>query len=246
GRSSRPRRHCCSTRGRRYTCRSRSSSPASQRCTSGFRGLVQAGKLAPMKPLAFWVVLVLVAVAAIAGGGPTASGDDFYSSSPGPLTSSHGALDNQQQCNDCHVNGTRDLSNDKCLACHDHQDLGARIAAGKGFHASALVKGKKCEVCHKEHKGRGFDLMGWASIKGGQKGFDHELAGWPLNGKHAQTDCAKCHKLRNKTQGLTTYMGTDRLCGAAGCHADDQPHKFQRKDMLACERCHSESVWKPQ
>lgn len=207
---------------------------------------MQAGKVAAVKPLASWVVLVFLAAAAFFAGGRTASADDFFSSSPGPLTASHGSLDNQNQCNDCHVNGTRDVTNEKCLGCHDHKDLGARIAAGKGFHASALVRGKKCEVCHKEHKGRNFDLMGWSSIKGGEKGFDHELAGWPLNGKHATTDCGECHKARNKTQNLRIYMNTERLCGAAGCHGDDQPHKFQRKDMLACERCHSESVWKPQ
>ena len=38
-------------------------------------------------------------------------------------------------------------------------------------------------------------------------------------------------------------MGTDRGCGS--CHAKDQPHKLVRKDLLACERCHGESVWKP-
>src|SRR5262249_48869343 len=148
------------------------------------------------------------------------------------------------QCNDCHVNGTKDLSNDKCLDCHDHNDLKARIGEGKGFHASAVVKGKKCESCHIEHKGRGYDIMGWKTVAGGQASFNHELTRGRLNGKHAQTDCEKCNKIRAK-QGMRTFMGTDRLCGAVGCHNNDQPHKFERKDMLACERCHGESVWKP-
>ena len=39
-------------------------------------------------------------------------------------------------------------------------------------------------------------------------------------------------------------MGTDQAV-RRGCHNKDQPHKFERKDMLACERCHGESVWKP-
>ncbi len=168
--------------------------------------------------------------------------DDFFGSSPGPLTSSHGALDIKERCTDCHVGDSKEVANDKCLACHDHKDLGARIAAGKGFHASAQVKGKKCESCHHEHKGKTYDVMGWSSIKGGIKAFDHELAGWPLKGKHAATECKDCHTAKNK-QGLTTYMGTDRSCGA--CHTKDQTHKFERKDMLACERCHNESVWKP-
>src|SRR5882724_12852243 len=80
--------------------------------------------------------------------------DEFFGSSPGPLTHSHAALDAKDHCNDCHVGDSKELSNDKCLGCHDHQNLGARITAGKGLHASVLVKGKKCESCHHEHKAR--------------------------------------------------------------------------------------------
>lgn len=194
-----------------------------------------------MKGIAVAVVLAVCALF-----GPRAAwADDFFSSSPGPLSQSHAQWDAQDKCNDCHVNGTREVSNDRCLGCHDHKDLAARIAAGKGFHSSSDVKGKKCESCHKEHKKRTYDLMGWSQVKGGEKGFDHDKTGWPLNGKHGSTDCADCHKAKNK-QGLRVFMGTDTLCGAAGCHANDQPHKFERKDMLRCERCHGESVWKPQ
>ena len=166
---------------------------------------------------------------------------DFFNSSPGPLSQSHASIDGPDHCNDCHV-GTRDLTNDKCLGCHDHNDLQSRINQGKGFHSSAQVKGKKCESCHLEHKGRNYDLMGWRAIPGGEKGFDHNLAGWKLQGKHAAIDCADCHKTRNR-QGLRTYLGQDRLCGS--CHKADQPHGFDRREMLACERCHNESVWKP-
>jgi hypothetical protein len=202
---------------------------------------VHTGKLTAMKGIAIAMVLAASAVVASSA----AYADDFFSSSPGPLTSSHAAFDTQDKCNDCHVNGTREVSSQKCLDCHDHKDLAGRINAGKGFHATADVKGKKCEACHHEHKGRSYDLMGWVSIKGGQKAFDHDKTGWPLNGKHVSTDCNDCHKSTNK-QGLRVFMGTDSLCGASGCHLRDQPHKFERKDMLRCERCHGESVWKPQ
>src|SRR5262245_48336617 len=108
---------------------------------------------------------VAVAVILVAGVTGIALADDFFSSSPGPLTSSHAAWDAQDKCNDCHVNDTKEVSNQKCLDCHDHNDLRARINAGKGFHASADVKGKKCESCHHEHKNRSYDLMGWSSVK---------------------------------------------------------------------------------
>ena len=195
-----------------------------------------------MQPGKYLALLFSLLVLLRAG---AARADDFFTSSPGDLARSHAELDNQSKCNDCHVDGTRDVSKQKCLSCHDHQDLGARIAAGKGYHASPGVKNKACESCHQDHKGRNYDIMGWKSVPGGEKGFDHDLTGWKLNGKHAATDCKECHKAKNKA-GLQIYMGTDRLCGSSGCHANDQPHKFQRKEMLACERCHTESVWKPE
>ncbi|MBA3456976.1 MAG: hypothetical protein H0T42_28055 [Deltaproteobacteria bacterium] len=193
-----------------------------------------------MKQVACAIAMLIVLVTS-----GSAIADDFFSTSPGQLAASHAALDNANQCNDCHVDGTNAVSDQKCLACHDHKDLGARINAGKGFHASSGVKSKSCKTCHGEHKGRRFDIMGWSSQAGGEKGFNHDLTGWKLNGKHASTDCAECHKTKNKA-GLKTYMGTDTLCGSSGCHATDQPHKFERKDMLRCERCHTESVWKPE
>src|SRR5262249_19617529 len=148
---------------------------------------------------------------------------DFFNSKPGDLTASHHDLDDPQRCNDCHVSGTKDIDKNKCLNCHDHNNLRDRINAGKGFHAAPLVKGKQCETCHFEHKGKSADIMGWKNIPGNQKGFDHNQTGWKLNGKHATTDCDDCHKKRDK-QGLKTFMGTDSLCGA--CHLKEQPHKF--------------------
>jgi hypothetical protein len=83
--------------------------------------------------------------------------------------------------------------------------------------------------------------MGWVAI-GGTASFDHRTTGWPLAGKHATTPCAKCHTRKNK-QGLTVYLGTDRSCRA--CHERDQPHKLDKPALLACDRCHTESVWRP-
>jgi hypothetical protein len=192
------------------------------------------------------VALAIVAIWVIgAGGGEPpayAQSDDFLKSSPGPLTREHGSLDNQDSCNDCHVNGSKALSNDKCLNCHDHDNLKQRIAAGEGYHASSGVRGRKCETCHVEHKGKSFDLFGWRIIKGGEKGFDHALTGWKLRDKHSVLDCAKCHKKTNSA-GRRTYLGEDKLCGS--CHKKDQPHGFDRRAMMACERCHTEIAWKP-
>lgn len=171
-----------------------------------------------------------------------ARADDFLKSSPGELSRSHAKLDSQDQCTTCHE-PDNSISMAKCLSCHEHADMKARIAKGEGFHVSPAVKGRPCKLCHQEHRGRGFDLMGWAGI-GGVRSFDHKQTGWPLDGKHAKVDCATCHKTVNKAQGLRTYMGTDRLCGS--CHAKDQPHGAIRKANMMCSNCHTENGWRPQ
>ena len=169
-----------------------------------------------------------------------AQSDDFFASSPGSLSMSHKGLEGQNQCNSCH-DGGKALPNRKCLGCHDHSNLASRIKKKQGFHASSKVQGRKCSDCHKEHRGRRFDLMGWSTV-GKMKDFDHRLAGWKLAGKHKVTDCKDCHKRKNR-QGLRTFLGDTKTCGR--CHEKEQPHAFERKDMLDCERCHSESAWNP-
>jgi hypothetical protein len=161
--------------------------------------------------------------------------------SPGPLARSHERLDTAAGCNDCHVDRTPAIAAAKCIDCHEHRDLGARMGAGRGFHSTALVRGKRCEACHLDHRGRSYDLMGWQSIAGGRDGFDHRLAGWPLEGKHAQAPCTACHATQN-AQGLATFIGVDSLCGT--CHRTN-PHGFGARPQLACGRCHSADAWTP-
>jgi hypothetical protein len=198
----------------------------------------------PRGAIRLWAALACAGIALLLGvlGARTSMADDFFGSSPGPLTTSHASLDTADKCMDCHVGDSGGLTNDKCLGCHDHSDLKGRIAAGKGFHASSQVKGKNCQSCHLEHKGKSYNLMGWSSVSGGESGFNHDVTGWPLKGKHGAIDCSDCHKSKNR-QGLRTYLGQNTLCGS--CHKADQPHQFERQEMLRCDRCHGESVWKP-
>lgn len=184
-----------------------------------------------MRALCLAVLVVLA--------GPAAA-EDFFKSSPGELSRSHATLDKDGACNECH-DGSKAIVAAKCLGCHDHQNLAQRISRGEGFHASAKVKGRECSLCHKEHRGKSFDLMGWQTI-GGTAKFDHAQTGWPLGGKHATTSCEGCHKTVNK-QGLRTYLSTDKTCGS--CHDKDSPHGKLRAVHERCERCHTQSIWKP-
>ena len=192
------------------------------------------------------VVTVALAVAACGGPPPPAPAPRVPRAhavavavvSPGPLIAAHTAL----VCNDCHIHDSAELANDKCLACHAHAELTARIAAARGFHASALVARKPCAACHADHRGAAFDALGWSALPGGRDAFDHDhLTGWPLAGGHAGVTCDRCHT-RTTAQGRPTYMGTERLCGA--CHKT-QPHGIERRELLACERCHTDRAWRP-
>lgn len=183
----------------------------------------------------FWGVLA--AAFAVSG---QARADDFLQSSPGPLSASHAAFDGQDNCTQCHTDG-KNLSNEKCLGCHDHADQKAKIIAGKGFHSTSKVAGRDCWTCHLEHKGKTYDLMGWAAV-GNRNQFNHDLTDFKLNGKHAATGCDDCHK-RSNSQGLRVYLGEQKVCGA--CHQKDQPHNVVRAELLKCDRCHTEVSWKP-
>ncbi len=179
-----------------------------------------------------------VAILLVVFASPARAQRDFFKSSPGSLSKSHADLDDHSNCNDCHDGGKK-VDNDKCLSCHEHRDLRARIRAGEGYHASAKVRRYRCEDCHLEHRGRSFDVMGWDAVGGSVK-FDHALAGWKLEGKHASADCKSCHKRHNR-QGLRLYLGEERRCAA--CHGADQPHYFSRQSLIACDRCHTPEGW---
>lgn len=141
--------------------------------------------------------------------------------SPGPLSQPHAKLEGAANCLKCHEAG-RGVSPAKCLSCHTA--LRARINAKKGLHAQP--NHQTCERCHNEHHGRAFKLIHWDPSK-----FDHRVTGFPLEGAHAKTKCAECHKTRS-------FLGLSQSC--TSCHAD--PHKGQ---LTPCTKCHTMTAWKP-
>ena len=79
-------------------------------------------------------------------------------SSPGPLAAAHETI----ACESCHASASAETSNDKCLDCHS--PIRDRIVANKGLHGSLVARTKLCSTCHSDHKGRGYDILGWKSI----------------------------------------------------------------------------------
>lgn len=151
--------------------------------------------------------------------------------SPGPLTRAHASLEGDQHCSACHSQGKR-VEAGGCLKCH--QDLGARLDAGKGLHG-IQYRGKPCEGCHVEHLGRDSKLVRWPG--GDPSKLDHAQTGWPLRNAHTKVACAKCHTKSN-ARGAHTYLGLSSAC--ASCHKDPHENRFG----LTCTNCHDDVSWK--
>ncbi|KAB2962666.1 MAG: hypothetical protein F9K18_09510, partial [Thermoanaerobaculia bacterium] len=178
----------------------------------------------------------------IAGASALVAGGASAQISPGPLSAPHAALEGSSSCLSCHRAG-RGVDPALCLDCH--RALGQRVSAGRGLHARA--DHRACERCHSEHNGREFRLVDFGP--GGESGFDHARAGWPLTGRHARVACRECHRpervdpaVRQLESGLDparTFLGQPTAC--AGCHRD--PHAGTL-GAAACADCHDTATWK--
>ncbi|MHC4956355.1 MAG: hypothetical protein ACYTGZ_21140 [Planctomycetota bacterium] len=129
-----------------------------------------------------------------------------------PLTGAHGAV----ACNSCHtvVQGTRRFKATPrdCASCH--ADL-------HGGQFEPEIKKHGCEQCHTT-----------ASFR--IRPFDHgKRTSYPLEGKHGEAACARCHKLSGKPP-VRVYRETPRSC--ASCHRDE--HRGQFADR-SCQKCHA-------
>lgn len=112
-------------------------------------------------------------------------------------------------CESCHEAGKpfRDATGD-CAGCHRDDDV----------HKGRL--GAACADCH--------EVTAWKDAK-----FDHDATRYPLEGRHAQVDCALCHPNQR-------YDRTPTACAA--CHGLDDAHRGQLgRD---CRQCHTPAGWK--
>ncbi len=149
--------------------------------------------------------------------------------SPGDLSQAHADLEGMSKCTLCHDLGKK-VSNVKCLDCHEEiQDLTKKK---RGFHASSKVKNKDCFDCHSEHHGRKFDMARF-----NEDTFNHNDAGYKLEGKHDEIDCKKCHvseyiQDRELKKRKNTFLGLVDKC--LSCH-EDYHQKTLDND---CKKCH--------
>jgi len=181
---------------------------------------VRRPALALAPALAFALVLVALAL--------RPAHADIGSVSPGKLARGHAAL--EAQCSRCHVpfGGVPDS---QCLSCHTR--LAERVARGTGFHAT--VKARPCTDCHVDHHGRDAALA-----PAPPSPFDHRVAVFPLEGKHAQLACERCHPATGASAGARQWVGIPTACGK--CHADRAHQGALGGD---CAKCHRAEGWRP-
>lgn len=163
--------------------------------------------------------------------------------SPGRLAAPHAELSGLRNCTQCHELGRSGIAPDRCLACHDL--VSSLVDSGRGYHAT--VAERNCAECHKDHLGEDFAMVRLDSLA-----FDHDEAGYPLEGRHRSADCRSCHEparivdpaVRSAKSGdaalAATYLGLASTCAA--CHGPEDPHANQF-DGRECSDCHGVRTW---
>jgi formate dehydrogenase gamma subunit len=148
---------------------------------------------------------------------------------PNQLSKAH-RIKELTKCTACHEY-TGELKDEKCMDCH--RIIKKRMEEKLGYHGNN--KGK-CIKCHREHPPEALGKI----IKFEKEKFDHKLALFKLEGKHAEIkECEKCHKARPKGASEGLYVGMKyELC--TDCHKDPHNNALGAK----CEQCHTDKGWK--
>ena len=134
----------------------------------------------------------------------------------------------------------------ECIKCHFNESDALQATpkiASSGSSAGYAVYKKlqfaNCSPCHRDvHQGKlGEDCAGCHDTAGFGKPsdtpFNHNLTGYPLQGRHAGAACVKCHIKGKMTEPLECGQCSD-------CHADVHRGQFMtREDGGACETCHT-------
>ena len=118
-----------------------------------------------------------------------------------------------------------------CLKCHTKtsplgksQFVGVKTTCAgchKDPHSGRFAG--ECTKCHNQTEWKAFE----------PKAFDHNLAKFPLTGKHVEVACTKCHGSPEKWTGIA-------FATCDSCHQD--PHKGQFKPK-PCSSCHDTKDW---
>jgi hypothetical protein len=159
-----------------------------------------------------------------------------------------------RDCSGCHEDAHRgQFKGTPCARCHQpssfkklrfNHDTQSRFPL-RGRHrrvdcARCHTRGKykpldmRCKACHEKHNPHGTTFgetpcsnchvpADWKKTR-----FDHGVTGFPLEGRHVEQPCFRCHP-----NGTETEDDTVQAC--AFCHRNPHADQFQGAD---CDRCH--------
>lgn len=134
-----------------------------------------------------------------------------------PLKGRHAAV----ECRKCHQseNFRAKIPHGRCLDCHEDRHRG-QLAAREGG---------ECGACHTE--------TGWKPARFGTR--EHAGTRFPLNGRHAPVECAKCHA--GQGAGVNYHPA---FASCRDCHQDRHRGQFAGAPYEnRCERCHTDGGW---
>jgi hypothetical protein len=125
-----------------------------------------------------------------------------------------------------------------CIACHT-----AGAVKAKSTRRFSWTGTLTCTTCHKDPHGGQFaarpggcgschTTTAWENLT-----FDHATTKFPLQGKHKETPCGKCH-----VKGTpVVYVGLTTVC--AKCHEEPHAGQFSVNGVTRCEPCHTPVSW---
>jgi hypothetical protein len=135
----------------------------------------------------------------------------------------------------------------KCEQCHTPKFISAevrRTIKQKNLASTFVGLQPACSSCHQDvHRGQlGEDCQRCHGMATWKKppGFDHEKSHYPLTGKHADVECAKCHKPIPALGPQIQYRAFGFYENCNSCHKD--PHGGTLKGD--CRHCHTTTGWK--
>ncbi len=172
--------------------------------------------------IAGWLVLLAMLMLPLASGVRADSLESVLM--PGKVIKGHAKT--ESQCNKCHVRFNRAGQDALCGDCH--KEVARDVSLKQGYHGRAK-EDRFCRECHTDHKGRDARV-----VELDEKKFDHRQTDYLLKGRHAETECNKCHRPGAK------YRNAQTVCIA--CHKNDDEHKG--KLGTKCADCHTENDWK--
>jgi cytochrome b subunit of formate dehydrogenase len=147
---------------------------------------------------------------------------------PSKLTMKHRMAKTAESCTKCH-SYTGEISRSKCEACHDYiRDRRERMVGYHGTFSS------ECTTCHHEHPSQETTLVRLA-----RDNFDHSMAAFKREGKHAEVACDECHRNKRTPDMPGVYFTGLRFNSCTDCHSDRHSGQF----AVACEQCHTPEGW---